>query len=87
MEIEKIKKYLAGVSYASFFGAIVGLVMSSLIITTISLLVFCVSSNVYSATIFYMKVERLSVVSDLLRGGVFDPVLDIPEEVADIVKR
>jgi len=87
MKIEKIKKYLSWVSLASFIGAIVGLVMSSLIVTTISLLIFCLSSNLATITIFYWRIERLAVVSDLLRGGVFDPVLDIPEEIADKIRK
>lgn len=87
MNLENIKKYVSWTSYASFFGAIVGLVMSSLIVTTISLIIFCLSSNIYSMAYFYVKIERLSLVSGLLRGGTFDSVLDIPEEIVDKIRR
>lgn len=87
MSLDRLK-VTSYVNAASLFACVIGLILHSFNTTIVSLLVFCLSGNIlamlnFQKTVMNMHKElaRLKVVSDLLRNGVFDPVLDIPDEV------
>jgi hypothetical protein len=86
MDLNKTNKISSTVHLISLIGVIFGLVISSMNVAIICLIVFCLSGNISVTSGIQAKVERLSIIDELLRDGVFDDAIDIPEEAVERLK-
>jgi len=86
MDMNKINKVSSMVNLVSLIVVIIGLVISSMNLAIISLIAFCLSGQISVVSGIQEKIRRLSIVDKLLRNGVFDDVLDIPDEVVEELK-
>ena len=86
VNITKINMISSTVHLLSLIGVIIGLVTSSVNLAVISLLVFCFSGNLSTVTSVQEKLVKAKVIEDLLREGVFDEVIDIPDHAVEILK-
>ena len=86
MNLNNIRKYANFANVCSLVLVLIGLAISSMSLAIISLLVFCLSGQIGLSVYLADKAQRVIIVNDLLRDGVFDEVLDIPEETIKRLK-
>jgi len=86
MDLNKTNSISSTVHLISLIGVIIGLAISSMNVAIISLIIFCLSGNISVTSGIQAKVERLSIIDELLRSGVFDEAIDIPEEAIERLK-
>jgi len=86
MDLNNINKISSTVHLIALLGVIMGLVASSMNIAIISLVVFCLSGNISVTSGIQAKVQRLAIIDQLLKEGVFDDAIDIPEEAVEKLK-
>lgn len=87
MNIQKINMIASLIHGLSLAGVIVGLSMLSMNISMISLMIFCFSGNISTVTSIQEKLQKAKIIEDLLKAGVFDEVLDVPEEAVERLKQ
>jgi hypothetical protein len=86
INLNKTNQISSAVHLFSLIGVVIGLIISSFNVSVICLIVFCLSGNISVSSGIQAKVERLSIIDQLLRDGVFDDAIDIPEEAVERLK-
>ena len=86
VDITKLNMISSTVHLLSLLGVIVRLAVSSMNVTIISLLAFCFFGNLSTVTGINMQLQKAKIIEDLLREGVFDKVIDVPEHAVEILK-
>lgn len=86
MNLKTINSVSSTVHLISLIGVVIGLAVSSMNVAIISLILFCLAGNISVTSGIQAKVDRLAVVNELLKDGVFDDAIDIPEEAVERLK-
>jgi len=80
MNLDKKQRFAKNSVVVSLLTTIGGVLISSWKLSVVSLLVFCVASNVHTVLTIIEKMSVFERINNLLKKGVFDDVITLPDD-------